>query len=56
MTTRSLDTMMIIDDPETAKRFAEGYRDFLSREKKELPDASELLEKGRRLLESGALD
>ena len=54
MATRSLDGGYVVSDKSAGKRFADGYKDSIGRKEK-LPDASELLDNGRRCLEQGLL-
>jgi len=51
MATSSLNGGYVVSDKATGKRFAEGYRESVGRREK-LPDTFELLENGRRYLET----
>jgi len=55
MTTSSLNGEYVVSDRATGKRFAEGYKESIGR-REELPDAFELLENGRRFLETRPFD
>ena len=55
MATKSLDVDYVISDKETAERFAKIYWEGMKRGPEDLPDADELLRRGRELLASGAL-